>query len=87
MSVLGLAPTSTDAGTTDMLPVLGDAEFLALARIMQSDARIHLSGAAASSRSASRCSSAARSRGAEASLALTRATTLLMRSAVAGFST
>ena len=42
MSILGLAPAPTDAGTSDVLPVLGDAEFKALARIMQSDARIHL---------------------------------------------
>jgi chemotaxis protein methyltransferase CheR len=42
VSILGLAPAPNDAGMTDMLPVLGDAEFKALAQIMQSDARIHL---------------------------------------------
>ncbi|MET3827922.1 chemotaxis protein methyltransferase CheR [Sphingomonas sp. PvP055] len=42
MSFSGLAAAPIEVGTTDGLPVLGDAEFTALARIMQSDARIHL---------------------------------------------
>lgn len=45
MSLIGLAPASADTIAADPLPVLGDVEFDALARIMQSDARIHLPSA------------------------------------------
>lgn len=42
MTTLGLAPPASDLLSPDAMPVLGDVEFAALARIMQSDARIHL---------------------------------------------
>jgi len=45
MSMLGLAPPPSDLLATDAMPVLGDAEFAALAQIMQNDARIHLAPA------------------------------------------
>jgi chemotaxis protein methyltransferase CheR len=40
--MFGLATPTIDPGAGDLLPVLGDVEFNALARIMQNDARIHL---------------------------------------------
>ncbi|WP_242139728.1 MULTISPECIES: protein-glutamate O-methyltransferase CheR [unclassified Sphingomonas] len=43
MSAFGLASAPVDSMSVDALPVLGDAEFAGVARIMQSAARIHLS--------------------------------------------